>query len=96
MLVDTLATVSAGGRNTSVALASGGSGNFGGSSLATDNGSTISVATGTATFTVRKANFNGFHQVVVGGATVVAAGASAGLVITGPAPGNTTCGICTT
>lgn len=96
VLVDTLASLSAGGKATGIALATGGSGNFGGSNLATDNGATISVSTGTATFTIRKANFNGFEQVVVGGTTVVAAGASAGLVISGPSPGNTTCGNCST
>ncbi|MEO5741995.1 MAG: hypothetical protein ABIS29_15515, partial [Vicinamibacterales bacterium] len=96
VLVDTLASLAAGGTATGVALTTGGNGNFGGSDLAIDNGAAIVVTTGTATFTIRKANFNGFHQVVVGGTTVVAAGASNGLVITGPAPGNTTCGTCTT
>jgi hypothetical protein len=97
VLVDTLASLSGGGTSTSIALTTGG-GNFGGSNLATDNGSTITVATGTATFTIRKANFNGFHQVVVGGTTVVAPGASTGLVVLGPTAGNTTCGsgTCTT
>jgi hypothetical protein len=96
VLVDTLASLSAGGTATGIALSTGGSGNFGGANLATDNGASITVATGTATFTIRKANFNGFDQVVVGGTTVVGTGSSSGLVITGPAPGETTCGACTT
>ena len=96
VLVDTLASLSAGGKATGIALVTGGAGNFGGPDLATDNGATITVATGTATFTIRKANFNGFDQVVVRGRTVVAAGTSQGLVVTGPAPGQTTCGVCTT
>lgn len=96
VLVDTLAALSAGGTATGIALTTGGSGNFGGSDIATDNGATITVATGAATFTIRKANFNGFDQVVVGGKTVVAAGTSAGLVLTGPAAGGTTCGACGT
>lgn len=96
VLVDTQASLSAGGTATGIALAAGGTGNFGGPDLATDNGASITIATGAATFTIRKANFNGFDQVVVGGTTVVAAGTSSGLVITGPTPGNTTCGTCTT
>jgi hypothetical protein len=96
VLVDTLASLSAGGTNTSLTLASGGGGNFGGSDLATDNGSTITVATGSATFTIKKANFNGFDTVVVGSTTVVSTGGTGGLVVTGPTAGNTTCGTCTT
>ena len=96
VLVDTQVALNAGQRNTSIALTDGGSGNFGGPALATDNGSTITIATGTATFTVRKANFNGLDQVVVGSTTVVASGASQGFVVTGPAPGQTTCPPCTT
>jgi hypothetical protein len=96
VLVDTLASLSGGGTATGIALSTGGNGNFGGASLATDNGATITVSTGTATFTIRKANFNGFDQVAVGGTIVVPSGSSSGLVITGPAPGATTCGVCTT
>jgi hypothetical protein len=95
VLVDTLASLSA-GTQTGIGLTSGGSGNFGGSDLATDNGATITVSTGSATFTIRKANFNGIDQVVVGGTTVVSSGTSQGLVVTGPPPGGTTCGTCTT
>jgi len=93
----------AAGGTTSVVLANGGSGNFGGSNLASDMGTTIVVATGSATFTIRKANFNGIDQVVMGGTTVVASGTSQGFVVTGPNPSaaypaNVTCtpGTCTT
>jgi hypothetical protein len=95
VLVDTLASVNAGGQATGIALATGGSGNFGGPDLAVDNGSTIVVSTGPATFTIRKPNFNGFYQVDVGGTTVVTAGSSPGLALVGPPPGSTTCP-CTT
>ena len=86
VLVDTLVDVSAGQKNTGVALTSGGTGNFGGANLATDNGTTITVVTGAATFTIRKANFNGIDQAVVAGTTVVASGTSQGLVVLGPDP----------
>ena len=90
VLVDTLADVPAGGQNTNIALTTG-SGNFGGSNLATDNGSSISINTGTATFSIKKSNFNLLDQAVVNGRTLVASGTSTGLVVVGPAPGNTTC-----
>jgi hypothetical protein len=99
VLVDTLVpSLSAGGTSTALTLATGGSGNFGGSNLAVDNGATITVTTGTATFTIKKANFNGFDQVVVGSTTVVATGTSKGLVIMGPACPDTSCdpGTCST
>jgi len=88
-------SVSAGGTAT-ITLTSTGAGNFGGSNLATDNGSTITVATGTATFTIKKANFNVIDQAVVGPTTVVSSGSSMGLVVEGPSPaaaypGNVTC-----
>ncbi len=87
--------VNAGG--TTTLTLTNGSGNFGGSNLAVDNGSTISVFTGSATFTIKKANFNVVDQAVVNGTTVVASGTSQGLVITGPTPTaayprNVTCG----
>jgi Bacterial Ig domain/YetA-like protein len=96
VLIDTQATVTAGGINTGIALTNGGTGNFGGTNLATDGGTTISVDTGAGQFTIKKANFNGLDTVVVGGATIVATGTSTGLAITGPAPGGTSCGTCTT
>src|SRR5262245_2427996 len=96
VLVDTQANVNAGGVTTSIVLTTVGPGNFGGANLATDNGSTITVATGTATFTVKKANFNVFDVVDVGSTHVVLTGASDGLVIAGPANPGTSCGTCTT
>ena len=98
VLVDTQADLHAGSRNTAISLTRGGSGNFGGAPLAIDNGSTISVNTGPVAFTVRKANFNVFDQVVAGGKTLVAAGSSQGLAIMGPVSPGTSCnpGPCTT
>jgi|GEM_PF-2298707 len=96
VLVDTQATVAAGGVNTAISLTNAGTGNFGGTNLATDNVTTISVDTGAAQFTIKKANFNGLNTVVVGGATVVATGTSTGLAVVGPAAGATSCGTCTT
>ena len=93
--VCTLATFPAGG-TTSVSLTNSGSGNFGGNNLATDNGATISVATGAATFTIKKANFDGFDVVNVGSSPVVLTGASTGFVIVGPASPGMACGTCTT
>lgn len=96
VLVDTQASLAAGQVSNSITLQSGGSGNFGGANLATDNGATITVGTGAATFTIKKANFNVVDRVVIGSTTVVASGASQGLVVNGPAPGQTTCPPCTT
>lgn len=95
-LLDTqLPSLSAGGTSTAIAVTTG-SGNFGGSNLATDNGTFITVATGTATFGIRKANFNGLDTVVVGSTTIVSSATSSGLVVTGPASPGTSCGTCTT
>jgi hypothetical protein len=47
-------TLNAGG-TASVTLTNSGAGNFGGSNLATDNGATIAVATGAASFSIKKA-----------------------------------------
>lgn len=88
-------SVSAGG-TAALTLTDSGAGNFGGSDLAVDNGTTITVATGAATFTVKKANFNVIDQAVVGSTTLVASGTSQGIVVVGPDataayPGNVTC-----
>jgi YetA-like protein len=90
ILADTLADVPAGGENTTVALTTG-NGNYGGSNLASDNGATISVNTGTASFTIKKANFDLIDQAVVNGRTLVTSGSSSGLVVVGPAAGGTVC-----
>ncbi len=79
----------AAGKTATVTLTDSGSGNFGGSDLAADTGSTITVSTGTATFTIRKAHFNGVDQVVIGSATIVASGVSQGFVVLGPDPAAT-------
>ena len=92
-----LPSLSAGG--TAVVTLTDGGGNFGGADLATDNGATITVATGAATFTIKKANFNGVDVVDIGSTHVVASSTSAtrGLVLVGPDPtsntvaGKTTC-----
>jgi len=85
VLVDTLANITAGSTNTSIAL-SAGAGNFGGGNLAADNGSTITVATGTMTCTIRKALYNGCDIVDVGATHVVLSGTSQGFVVLGPDP----------
>jgi exo-rhamnogalacturonan lyase-like protein len=90
VLVDTLADVSAGKSNTSISL-TGGSGNFGGPDLATESASSITISTGASTFIVRKNNFNMIDDAVVNRRELIKQGASLGLVILGPAPGNTTC-----
>ncbi len=83
VLVDTQASLRAGGKNAGVSLTNG-KGNFGGPDLAADSGGSISVNTGPAQFVIRKANFDLFDQVVVHGKTLVASGTSEGLVLMGP------------
>jgi hypothetical protein len=88
-----------GGGTATCTVTDSGSGNFGGSNLATDNGATITVDTGAAVYIVKKANFNVFDQVTVGGTAIVASSLSAtrGIVLTGPAFNATTCaGGCST
>lgn len=94
--------LSAGGTAT-VTLTDGGSGNFGGSNLAADNGPTITVSTGTAQFTIRKAKFNVIDAATIGSTTILSTSSAAtrGLVMMGPDPSlpfpaNVTCGSCTT
>lgn len=94
VLVDTQVDLGSGGKNTSTSLTTG-QGNFGGSALATDDGATISVKTGSAEFVIRKARFNLFDRVTVEGKALVAPGASQGLVLLGPPPGETACGSAT-
>jgi hypothetical protein len=74
VLVDFQSSLSAGSTNTNVSLTDGGAGNFGGADLATDNGSTITVDTGAAQFTIKKANFSVFDTVTVGGKPLVGSG----------------------
>ena len=58
------------------------------SNLATDNGATITVDTGTAQFSIKKANFNGIDQAVINGTTVVqpSTSASRGLIVMAAKP----------
>jgi len=59
-----------------------GRGNFGGPDLARDAGDRIVVATGPATFEIRKQSFNGIDRVVTRGDEIVAAHADGGIVVT--------------
>jgi hypothetical protein len=92
-----LANLNAGG--TATVTLTNGSGNFGGTPLAADSGATITVTTGAAAFTIKKANFNILESVVIGGTTLLAPSSAAtrGLMISGPNPvaaypANVTCG----
>ncbi len=80
VLVDYQADVLPGGTSSGVALTTG-SGNFGGGSIASDQGASIVVSTGAATFTIGKSPFRVFDQVQVGGTTLVSAGGE-GFVVT--------------
>ncbi|MEI8361012.1 MAG: hypothetical protein WCG01_02705 [bacterium] len=73
VLVDGQSSISAGGTDTTKALTDG-TGNFGGSDLATDNGANISINTGNAQFVIRKSGFNIFDNVVVDGQELVISG----------------------
>jgi len=85
------------GGTTTCTLTGSGSGNFGGPNMATDNGSTITVATGTATYTIKKANFDLIDVGTVGATSVITTSSSASrdLVVMGPANPGTICGTCT-
>ena len=90
-------SLSAGG-TTVCTLVGNSSGNFGGANLASGT-STITVATGAMTATIKAAgNFNLIDTLSVGGTTLVTTSSSAsrGLIVTGPANPNTTCGTCAT
>lgn len=88
------------GATSTVTLANDGSGNFGGSNLATDNGDgTITVSTNGGTcgagsaicFDIKKANFNVLNRVRIGGTEILATSTAEtrGFVVTGPAAGGT-------
>jgi len=83
VLVDYQSDLAAGGANASVSLTSG-SGNFGGADLGSDQGTALAIATGAATFTVRKSPFRVLDQVSVGATALVSAGGE-GLVVIDPA-----------
>ena len=95
LLIDTQADVAAGQTNNGISLVSG-TGNFGGGDLASEDSATITINTGPAVFTIRKANFNLIDKAVVNGKILVVSDANAGLVVLGPAPGSTTCPCSTT
>jgi hypothetical protein len=90
LLVDTLADLSAGKTSNSISLANG-SGNFGGSNLATEGVSSITVSTGSANFVIRKSKFNLIDEAAVDARTLIRSHASQGLVTVGPVPGETIC-----
>src|SRR6185369_15976760 len=64
------------GGTTTLTLTDSGSGDFGGADLAVDNGATITVTTGAATFIIRKANFNVIDTAQIGGSSLIAPGQS--------------------
>lgn len=82
VLVDTQASLAANAQSTALALVPG-SGDFGGGPLATDLGTTLSIDTGSAVFTVRKQGWNLLDRVVVGGVQLIAPGTSPGVELTG-------------
>ncbi|HYJ32479.1 MAG TPA: hypothetical protein VE326_04615 [Candidatus Binatia bacterium] len=88
VLVDYQSDLAAGGSSASVSLTNG-AGNFGGSDLATDQGTSIQIATGAATFTIRKSPFRLFDQVSVGATSLVTAGGE-GVVAIDPSGGRFT------
>lgn len=81
VLVDFPTSVTAGG-TTSATLTDSGSGDFGGNDLATD-GTTISIDTGAATFTVKKTGFNILDTAIVGVDTIVSTGNSGAIEAVG-------------
>jgi chitodextrinase len=80
VLVDTLASLSAGGA-AQMTLTTG-SGSAGGQNLAVDSGATVDVNTGPAQFVIRKSGFNILDLVVTNGTTLVASGHTGGLQFT--------------
>jgi hypothetical protein len=82
VLVDFQSDLAAGGTAAGAALTTG-SGAFGGSDLAVDNGTSILVSTGSASFTIRKSPFRVFDQVSVGATNLVSAGGEGFVVVDG-------------
>lgn len=79
--VDLQTSLTAAQVKSGFALTNSGNGNFGGNDLATDGASAITVNTGAATFTIKKANFNVFDSVVVGSDTLVSSSNSGGFKV---------------
>ena len=90
VLVDTLADLPTGKTNSSISVTSG-SGNFGGPDLATESASSITISTGASTFVVRKEKFDLIDEAAINDRSLIKPGASMGLVVVGPSPGNTVC-----
>lgn len=82
VLVDFPVTLSANKISTNYSIIDG-SGNFGGPDLAIDNGSTISISTGAARFSITKANFNILDSVAVGSTPLITSGHFGGLQMVG-------------
>jgi hypothetical protein len=86
-----------GGSTATVTLTDGGSGNFGGSNIASGS-NPITVNTGAMTATIKDTgHFDVLDTVTVGSTQLVTTGSSMGMVITGPStpgtyPNNVTCG----
>ena len=80
VLVDTIGSVDAGG-DAEITITSAGSGNFGGDNLASESGNIITIATGSASFEVKKTNFNFIDKLTIGAVTVIDTGDSDGVII---------------
>jgi len=95
VLIDTQTNVDSKGTNSGLVLTAG-HGNFGGEPLAKEYPIKIEVHTGVAEFVIRKSRFNLLDSVTVHNKQLVKPGTSQGLVLTGPAPNETVCGVCKT
>jgi hypothetical protein len=95
VLVDAQTDVDSKGTNNRLVLTAG-HGSFGGESLAKDFPAKIEVNTGVAEFVIRKNRFNLLDSVTVHNKQFIKPGTSQGLVLTGPAPNETVCGVCKT
>lgn len=95
LLIDTQVDVDSAGTSNSLVLTPG-HGNFGGEPLAKEYPTMIEINTGPAQFTIRKSRFNLLDRVVVHNQRLVQPGISHGLVLIGPSPGQTFCGVCKT
>ncbi len=73
------ASVAANGKGNDVYLITG-SGSSGDASLASDQGSSISIKTGPANFSIRKQNFNFINSAVVNGQAIISQGHTGGIV----------------
>src|SRR5713226_397127 len=95
VLIDTQTDVDSKGTHSGLVLTAG-HGSFGGEPLAKEYPAKIEVNTGVAQFVIRKSRFNLLDSVTVRNKQLVKPGTSQGLVLTGPAPNETVCGVCKT